>query len=90
MSANKRCLLVLSAVLFVIVFAGYVYFNFNSRPREETLLLNPTTGHSLTAEVEESSYGVNVEPGQGFILTDEYDGQQGAGLESLVSLQVSP
>ena len=89
MSTNKRCLLVLSVVLLVIVFAGYVYYN-NSRPREEMLLLNPKTSHSLTALVEEPSYGVNVEPGQGFILTDEYDGQQGAGLESLVSLQVSP
>ena len=56
-----------------------------SSPSEVYIRPSNTIHHS---DVAEESYGVAISPRQGYILVDEYDGQQGAGLESLVSLQV--
>ena len=88
MSSRKRYIVVISVVLCMAAFAGYLYLN--SHPQRDVLpLANHLEDSAPSLTVDDSTYGVNIEPGQAFVLTDEFDGQQGAGLESLVSLQVS-
>lgn len=87
--SGKRDSLVLVLALCIVVFACFLYFR-SRRAQVSSNFLRPSNQSdvALAATPAEDSYGVDISPRQGFIVVAEYDGQQGAGLESLVSLQV--
>lgn len=87
--SGKRNALVLVLALCTALFACLLYFR-SRRVRVDDDHLRPShlPGAAIAAVSTEESYEVAISPRRGYILVDDYDGQQGAGLESLISLQV--
>ena len=86
--SRKKCTLVL---LCTFAFACFLYLRVAvSTSRQDDVAASAAGTAPFNRLGEETTYyrEEKVAPNQGFILVDTYGGQQGSGVESLVSLQV--
>ena len=86
MGSVKRYSLTLPLALCAASLAGWQYWSVPARTAQ--LLMGPASEQTTASVTDEPLHGSVTRPGQGFVLTDKYGGQQGAAIASLVSLQV--